>query len=196
MSEEKIPEQMTVTTLKEKIRYMTSTINQDIIEKGVKSTALKKELEYLQVLRSGKKQKYEGLRFWFKGKKKADLVAEYKELARFTRFDKFSEKAQADEEKRARKAYETFTENRKNLPVQPLSYDDFMNLRNFFGNVSKDLIEKFGYENVMEAYDEVSGSETGRVDIISAMHDIYENNESLTPNDMAILLRQELGLEV
>lgn len=190
------PETMTVKDLKTEIRALTSKINQAIMETPEKSQSLKKEIDFLQNLRSGKKQKYETLRFWFKGKKKAELVEEYKELVRFSRFDRFTNEAQKKEEERSRKAYDKFIHNRANLPGEKISYDEFMNLRNFFGNVTKDLIENFGYNEIMDIYDEVSDSDEKRVDLVMEMHRINKEYNEMSPSDKLVILKERLGIDV
>ena len=190
------PETMKVKDLKDKIREFTQDINIAIMETEYKSTALMKEIRYLQTLRSGKEQEYDTLRYWFKGKKKADLVREYKELVRFQRFDRFTNKAQKDQETTARKAYNKFKKNRVNIPGDDISFDDFMNLRNFFGNVTKDLIENFGYNEVMDVYDEVSDDAEKRKDLVMEMNNINHEFPEWSPADKLIELKDRLGLGV
>lgn len=190
------PEIMTVKDLKDEIRILTSKINQAIMETPEKSQALKKEISFLQTLRSGKEQKNEVLRFWFKGKKKAELIEEYKELVRFSRFDRFTSEAQKKEEDRSRKAYDKFIYNRANLPGERISYDEFMNLRNFFGNVTRDLIENFGYNEIMDIYDEVSNSDEKRVDLVMEMHRINKEYSKMSPADKLIILKERLDIDI
>lgn len=198
------PETMTVSELKKEIVKLQSNIHTAIfVENKVVSKALEKEIRYLQNLRGGtlksKKQRESlELKKWFSKKKKADLIREYKELVRFSRFDRFTEEAQKKQERAAHAAYQKFTANRRNLPVRQLTEEEFYDLRNFFGNITQELIDKFGYDDVMEAWNEVSGDISGRVDIVTAMYDIAEEtkDEPMTPADRAILLRDRLGLEV
>lgn len=190
------PETMTVKDLKDEIRILTSKINQAIMETPEKSQALKKEISFLQTLRSGKEQKNEVLRFWFKGKKKAELIEEYKELVRFSRFDRFTKEAQDKEERRSIKAYDKFMKNRANLPGAKISYDEFMNLRNFFGNVSKELIENFGYNEIMDVYDEISDTGKGRTDLVMEMHRINIEFKDDSPADKLIILKERLGIDI
>ena len=166
------------------------------METPEKSQSLKKEISFLQTLRSGKEQKYETLRFWFKGKKKAELIEEYKELVRFSRFDRFTNAAQKKEEDRSIKAYNKFLYNRANLPGEKISYNEFMNLRNFFGNVTKDLIENFGYNEIMDIYDEVADSDEGRVDLVMEMHRINKEYSEMSPSDKLVILKERLGIDV
>lgn len=190
------PETMTVKDLKKEIRVITSKINQAILETSDKSTALNKEIKFLQTLRSGKEQKYDTLRFWFKGKKKAELIEEYKELVRFSRFDRFTKEAQDKEERRSKKAYDKFVHNRANLPGGKISYDEFMDLRNFFGNVSKDLIDNFGYNEIMDVYDEISDTDEKRVDLVMEMHRINSEFKNESPADKLIILKERLGIDI
>lgn len=190
------PETMKVKDLKDAIREYTQTINIAIMETEYKSTALMKEIRYLQMLRSGKEQEYDTLRYWFRGKKKEDLIREYKELVRFQRFDRFTNKAQKDQDEIAKKAYNKFKANRANIPGEEVSFDDFMNLRNFFGNVTKDLIENFGYNEVMDVYDEVSGDAEKRKDLVVEMNKINHEFPKWSPAEKLIKLKERLDLEV
>ena len=190
------PETMTVKEIQSGIREMTQKINIAIMETEYKSTALSKEIKYLQIMRSGKEQEYDTLRYWFKGKKKAQLIKEYKELVRFSRFDRFTKKAQQEQETTARKAYNKFKKNRANIPGDDISFDDFMNLRNFFGNVTKDLIENFGYNEVMDVYDEVSDDAEKRKDLVMEMNNINHEFPEWSPADKLIELKDRLGLGV
>lgn len=191
------PETMTVRDLKEEIRVITRKINKAISDTPYRSTALNKEIKFLQTLRSGKEQKYDNLKFWFKGKKKAELIEEYKELVRFSRFDRFTKEAQEKEERRSKKAYDKFIHNRANLPGGKISYDEFMDLRNFFGNVSKELIENFGYNEIMDIYDEVSDTDkNGRIDLVMEMHRINSEFKDESPADKLIILKERLGIDI
>ena len=219
----KRPEAMTYRELKDEIKSLTSDINQAIMQTSKISGALKKEIKFLQVLRSGKEQKYDVLRYWFKGKKKKNLIEEYKELVRFSRFDRFTEKAQQREDDIARKAYDKFTHNRANLPGEKIKFEEFLDLRNFFGNVTKDLIENFGYNEIMDVYNEVSdyidqeivdeSEELGdleevkqkkielsrkvkKKDLVMEMHRINKDYPSLSPADKLIELKRRLKLTV
>lgn len=206
------PETMTVKELKKEIINIQSDIHRAILEQEITSNAIIKEIRYLQNLRGGvvhkRKRNEKGekieterenleLKKWFSGKKKSDLVREYKELVRFSRFDRFTPEAQRKQENAAYTAWQKFTKNRENIPGKKYSYEEFLDLRNFFGNVTQDLIDKFGYDDVMESYNEVSTSAEGRVDIISAMYEIVEEtrDQNLTPAERAIMLRGRLGLE-
>lgn len=126
--------------------------------------------------------------YGFRGKRKADLQAQARELEYFNQWKGSETKAVA--RKQDLKKYETFIQN--NPEFANYSYQEWEELVTMFGQV-QDKLNSFGYEDMKQLHLE-SRARDNKKDFVTTMKKIQEQSKGkgLTQEDLVDLMRQEL----
>lgn len=181
--------EMTVSELKKYIRKLTRKANtrlKNINKRKKVSKAVTDEMGYLKkkgiIGKSGKAI------YGFRGKRKADLQSQARELEYFNQWKGSETKAIA--KKQDLKKYETFIQN--NPEFSDYSYQDWEELVTMFGQM-QDQLNSFGYEDMKQLHLESKARDTKK-DFVTTMKKIHEQGKGkgLTQEDLVDLMRQEL----
>ncbi len=175
--------------MKKYIKRLTKKANTRIRNIGKRkkvSKAVSDELEYLK--QKGIIGKKGNAIYGFRGKRKADLQAQARELEYFNQWKGSETKVIA--RKQDLKKYETFIQN--NPDFANYSYQEWEELVTMFGQV-QDKLNSFGYEDMKQLHLESRARESKK-DFVSTMKKIQENSKGagLTQEDLVDLMRKEL----
>lgn len=126
--------------------------------------------------------------YGFRGKRKADLQSQARELEYFNQWKGSETKAVA--RKQDLKKYETFIQN--NPEFSNYSYQEWEELVTMFGQV-QDKLNSFGYEDMKQLHLESRARDTKK-DFVTTMKKIHEQGKGkgLTQEDLVDLFRREL----
>ena len=180
---------MTVKELQKYIRKLTKKANTRLRNIGKRkkvSKAVSDEVQYLK--KKGIIGKRDKAIYGFRGKRKADLQAQARELEYFNQWKGSETKAVA--RKQDLKKYETFIQN--NPEFANYSYQEWEELVTMFGQV-QDKLNSFGYEDMKQLHLE-SRARDSKKDFVTTMKRIHEQGKGkgLTQEDLVDLMRQEL----
>lgn len=126
--------------------------------------------------------------YGFRGKRKADLQSQARELEYFNQWKGSETKAVAKE--KDLKKYKTFIQN--NPEFANYSYQEWEELVTMFGQV-QDKLNSFGYEDMKQLHLESNVKDTKK-DFVATMKKIHDEGKGkgLTQEDLVDLMRQEL----
>ena len=180
---------MTVKELQKYIRRLTKKANTRLKNIGKRkkiSKAVNDEVSYLK--KKGIIGKSNKAIYGFRGKRKADLQAQARELEYFNQWKGSETKAIARQQDL--KKYETFIQN--NPEFANYSYQAWKELVTMFGQV-QDKLNSFGYEDMKQLHLE-SRARDSKKDFVTTMKKIHEQGKGkgLTQEDLVDLMRQEL----
>lgn len=181
---------MTVRELKRYIGKLTKKANTRIKnikkrKRGV-SKAVEQELDYLKrygiIGKRGKAIK------GFRGKNKAQLQKQARELEYFNQWTGAEKRAVARE--KDYKKYQTFVQN--NPDFASYSYSDWKDLVSVFGAM-EDKFAEFVYEDMKQLHLEATQKKT-TVDFMSAMKEVQKNTNGIgaSVEDLTDMMRSEL----
>ena len=131
-----------------------------------------------------------------KGKSKAELILQARELSSFLRWDIESEEGLRQLESREKKEWETFEQNHPGW-----SYEDWRKFVEVSGAIGSDIINKFGSETIASDFlkriqpnDDGTPSEIDGDKYLRAMMDAIKESEGkgLSQTELVDLLRKKL----
>lgn len=167
---------MKVSELKSFIRKVSEKIARD---RRSRFKAVSSSADYISNLLGIRKYKDKkgkrkvSLKLRFKGMRKNDLLKRARLLQGHLKIDVYSKEAKKYREKVTDEALESFERN-TGISLSPEEFADYKELASGL----KDIMEKYGSDNVAKMYDEVNqkGGTSGRLTLVSILREVYNNS--------------------
>lgn len=181
----KVPEgrpsdKWTIGQIKEYIRRETAVVNTRINEFKNKNFSEKQQtlvnkmigkLKTNSGVKSGGNRGEIGLGLSTKRyRKKNELLQQAKGLQEFEQFDIFSDTAEKEYSDKIKKAYNTF----QKMYHMDMSMDQYEDMVEMLGTIGSEVLGKFNYMGVIEAYNEAIQDGRSNVNLVAMVNDVMK----------------------
>lgn len=192
MAEKRLRE-YTKRELSEMIHKKVDVLNrrmQQYFDDGNANSIVKNELN--RVIQYSGKGRGTGnfIGYGIRGKRKAEMIRQIRELDYFESWDIFTEEGQKMLEDRENQSYETFSRTHEGY-----TKDEWKNLVELFGSMDKGMLEQLGSDDVIQLNLE-NETNKNQVNLLKVATDVYRdsNFKGSTPEDVMDEIRRRMDL--